>query len=140
LVIRFAQGYLLGDDAWLLRSTPRPTANEADWPDEAALRRDDRAALTASELERRLIKLALYSDINADEIVIAAIVRVASSQDDWCLLTWWEEGPPDEVQSRRDLPSTVTGRVFPLSAGDYWEHDIPVGERPLVLRNGSMQK
>src|SRR5690606_16977614 len=73
LVIRFAQGYWLGDDAWLLRATPRPTANEADWPDEAALRRDDRAALTASELERRLIKLALYSDINADEIVIAAI-------------------------------------------------------------------
>jgi hypothetical protein len=31
-------------------------------------------------------------------------------------------------------------RIFPLSAGDYWEHDILVGERPLVLRNGSMQK
>ncbi|MFO1450356.1 MAG: ATP-binding protein [Opitutaceae bacterium] len=135
---RFAQGYLSGDDPWILSRTPMPDPNPNAWPGEKVLGYNNQTAPEASVIRQKMFDLAMTHGVRDTECVLAAHFELASSHEDLDFWLWWEEGRSDDLTRRSSLVTTVSARVFPWLLGRWWEPEVPRGKRPLAFRTGAM--
>lgn len=134
----FAQGYLCGDDGWILGGTPMPDPTPDAWPGEKELGYNEETAPNSAVIRKRMFDLALTHAVPNEDIVLAAHFELPSSHEDLDFWLWREEGVADELKRNSKITTTVSARVFPWLLGDWWEPAVKKGRRPLAFRTGAM--
>jgi hypothetical protein len=84
-------------------------------------------------VKAKLRAVALQSGISSSEVVIAAVVRAYCWREDFTYCSWWD-GLEDT--DGEEMPSTLSGRTFPLMLRtDWWDPQFP----STALRVGGLQ-
>jgi hypothetical protein len=135
---RFVQGYLSGDDPWILCRTPMPDPAPEAWPGEKELGYNLDTAPDSAFIREKMFDLAMTHGVRDTECVLAAHLELATAYEDFDFWLWWEEGRGDDLTRRSSPVTTVSARVFPWLLGAWWEQAIKRGQRPLAFRTGAM--
>lgn len=138
-VLRFAHGYLHGEDAWLASESPRPCHDAIAWPAEKLLEPGYQVPTDRRELERICFQLATQSEVPEDEIVVGAKIDLYRTYEDFEFLFWFEESvQTNGVVSVSKPVKTISSRTFPWRFGRWFEQKLGKGNRPLVHFAGAL--
>ena len=139
MVIKFAHGFLNGEDPWIVSEPPRKFRDESVWPPEKLLEPGYQVPTDRQALERACLLLALESEVPEDEIVIGAKVETFRNSEDFEFLFWYEESVDSGGIVLAPKPvTTINSRTFPLRCNDWFEKEVVKGRRPLVHFAGSL--
>jgi hypothetical protein len=140
-IVRLAQAFLEGEDAWIVRQTPLPSVDVSIWPTDEEVTGSHEQPPASATIERRLNLLAAEHEVPGDERVLAARVQVFSYREDFSLCLWWEESSGDERHIETvGVPTCPSGRSFVSWLGNWYEPARPIGRRTAAFFTGGSQR